>query len=170
MTDLQLQTALKMVQPPCPRHHRPRLSLLSLRSLPRQAAAAPWPHRAGGCPQAVRCARVPRPTPQAHLEGFKCNGAEVRLDDVLDWGTSLSPGQKQRMAFAVREHGPRPADGPGLCTIVPSCIPSREGRGHDAVHARSGHVALALRSARCCCGLASRALSAVPPAAQRVPW
>jgi len=36
----------------------------------------------------------------AHLKGFKCDGLAPSLDDVLDWNTVLSPGQKQRMAFA----------------------------------------------------------------------
>ena len=36
----------------------------------------------------------------AHLDGFKCDGVHPSLDDVLEWNTALSPGQKQRMAFA----------------------------------------------------------------------
>lgn len=36
----------------------------------------------------------------AHLEGFKCDGVHPSLDDSLEWNTALSPGQKQRMAFA----------------------------------------------------------------------
>lgn len=36
----------------------------------------------------------------AHLKGFKCDGVHPALDDVLEWTTALSPGQKQRMAFA----------------------------------------------------------------------
>eukprot|EP00462_Mataza_sp_D1_P021847 CAMPEP_0175139568 /NCGR_PEP_ID=MMETSP0087-20121206/10977_1 /TAXON_ID=136419 /ORGANISM="Unknown Unknown, Strain D1" /LENGTH=622 /DNA_ID=CAMNT_0016422597 /DNA_START=135 /DNA_END=2003 /DNA_ORIENTATION=- len=36
----------------------------------------------------------------AHLEGFKCDGVYPSLDDTLEWNTALSPGQKQRMAFA----------------------------------------------------------------------
>ncbi len=36
----------------------------------------------------------------SHLQGFKCDNVIVSLDDVLEWETALSPGQKQRMAFA----------------------------------------------------------------------
>lgn len=36
----------------------------------------------------------------AHLTGFQCDGVHPSLDDVLEWNTALSPGQKQRMAFA----------------------------------------------------------------------
>ena len=36
----------------------------------------------------------------SHLEGFKCDGVHPALDDELEWNTALSPGQKQRMAFA----------------------------------------------------------------------
>lgn len=44
----------------------------------------------------------------AHLEGFKCDGVHPSLDDELEWDTSLSPGQKQRMAFArLLYHNPR---------------------------------------------------------------
>jgi len=36
----------------------------------------------------------------AHLSGFMCDGVHPSLDDTLEWNTALSPGQKQRMAFA----------------------------------------------------------------------
>merc|ERR1719409_144834 len=36
----------------------------------------------------------------SHLGGFKCDGVHPSLDDALEWETALSPGQKQRMAFA----------------------------------------------------------------------
>lgn len=36
----------------------------------------------------------------SHLGGFKCDGVHPSLDDVFEWETALSPGQKQRMAFA----------------------------------------------------------------------
>ena len=36
----------------------------------------------------------------SHLGGFKCDGVHPSLDDQFEWDTALSPGQKQRMAFA----------------------------------------------------------------------
>lgn len=36
----------------------------------------------------------------AHLEDLKCDGVKPSLDDTLEWDTALSPGQKQRIAFA----------------------------------------------------------------------
>jgi len=36
----------------------------------------------------------------SHLENLECNGIIPTLDTILDWETALSPGQKQRMAFA----------------------------------------------------------------------
>jgi len=36
----------------------------------------------------------------AHLEGFKCDGVHPDFNDTLEWNTALSPGQKQRIAFA----------------------------------------------------------------------
>eukprot|EP01128_Nolandella_sp_AFSM9_P005641 TRINITY_DN2764_c0_g1_i2.p1 TRINITY_DN2764_c0_g1~~TRINITY_DN2764_c0_g1_i2.p1 ORF type:complete len:662 (-),score=176.39 TRINITY_DN2764_c0_g1_i2:144-2129(-) len=36
----------------------------------------------------------------AHLENLKVNGVRPSPDTVLDWQVDLSPGQKQRMAFA----------------------------------------------------------------------
>ena len=46
----------------------------------------------------------------AHLDSdnFKCDNVYPSLDDVLEWDTALSPGQKQRMAFArLFHHRPR---------------------------------------------------------------
>ena len=40
----------------------------------------------------------------AHLDGFKCNNVHPTLDETQDWDTALSPGQKQRMAFARLFH------------------------------------------------------------------
>jgi len=36
----------------------------------------------------------------SHLSNLECNGIKPTLDTILDWETALSPGQKQRMAFA----------------------------------------------------------------------
>jgi len=36
----------------------------------------------------------------SHLQNLECNGIIPTLDTVLDWDVALSPGQKQRMAFA----------------------------------------------------------------------
>lgn len=44
----------------------------------------------------------------AHLTGFKCDNVHPSLDTQLEWDTALSPGQKQRMAFArLFHHRPR---------------------------------------------------------------
>jgi ABC-type uncharacterized transport system fused permease/ATPase subunit len=36
----------------------------------------------------------------AHLKGFEAQGVQPQLETILDWDVALSPGQKQRMAFA----------------------------------------------------------------------
>eukprot|EP00298_Acanthocystis_sp_HF-20_P007780 c17281_g1_i1.p1 GENE.c17281_g1_i1~~c17281_g1_i1.p1 ORF type:complete len:653 (-),score=234.15 c17281_g1_i1:103-2061(-) len=36
----------------------------------------------------------------SHLEDLQCENIKPTLNDQLDWGTALSPGQKQRVAFA----------------------------------------------------------------------
>jgi len=44
----------------------------------------------------------------SHLAGFKCDNVHPSLDTTLEWDTALSPGQKQRMAFArLFFHAPR---------------------------------------------------------------
>eukprot|EP01130_Rhizamoeba_saxonica_P001286 TRINITY_DN11166_c0_g1_i1.p1 TRINITY_DN11166_c0_g1~~TRINITY_DN11166_c0_g1_i1.p1 ORF type:complete len:633 (+),score=115.90 TRINITY_DN11166_c0_g1_i1:67-1965(+) len=44
----------------------------------------------------------------AHLGGLELNGQLLDLDDQFDWQTQLSPGQKQRIAFArLLYHHPR---------------------------------------------------------------
>jgi ATP-binding cassette subfamily D (ALD) protein 3 len=44
----------------------------------------------------------------AHLENLEAQGHKPTLDTVLDWEVALSPGQKQRMAFArLLYHKPR---------------------------------------------------------------
>jgi len=40
----------------------------------------------------------------ANLKGFKCANKHPELDDILEWDTALSPGQKQRIAFARLFH------------------------------------------------------------------
>lgn len=36
----------------------------------------------------------------AHLSDLECNSIRPDMDTQMDWTTALSPGQKQRMAFA----------------------------------------------------------------------
>jgi len=43
-----------------------------------------------------------------HLEDLTCDNVRPTLDTTLEWSTALSPGQKQRVAFArLLYHGPR---------------------------------------------------------------
>lgn len=76
----------------------------------------------------------------AHLDDLQCDGVTPTLDTTLDWRTALSPGQKQRMAFArLLFHRPRFA-------ILDECTAGVSPDVEEALYERCAKLGMAIFS------------------------